>query len=114
MEFIVTYWNIILVVLVLAVLAGGLVWWFVKLPRSKQVDKVKQWLLWAVVEAERELGSGTGKLKLRCVYDLFVERFPAVARAVSFETFADWVDEALETVEGWLKERAIAEYTAQS
>ena len=48
-----------------------------------------------VTEAEKELGSGTGQLKLRYVYDLFLQRFPAVAKRISFETFSYWVDRAL-------------------
>mgnify|MGYP000840045992 CR=1 FL=1 len=59
-------------------------------------DRVKEWLLWAVTEAEKDLGGGTGKLKLRQVYDLFVQRFPWLAKAVSFELFSSLVDEALE------------------
>ena len=51
---------------------------------------------WAVTEAEKELGGGTGKLKLRQVYDLFVTRFPWLAKIVSFELFSDMVDDALD------------------
>ncbi|MFR6482019.1 MAG: hypothetical protein ACLUPD_10785 [Anaerotignum faecicola] len=47
---------------------------------AEQREKVKEWLLLAVTEAEKELGSGTGQLKLRYVYDLFLRRFPAVAK----------------------------------
>ena len=50
------------------------------------------------------IGSGTGKLKLRQTYDLFVQRFPSVAMAVSFDTFSMWVDEALEEMRKMLKE----------
>ena len=39
---------------------------------------VKEWLLWAVTQAEQYLGSGTGALKLRYVYDLAVEAFPQI------------------------------------
>lgn len=56
---------------------------------------VKEWLLWAVTEAENYLGSGTGKLKLRYVYDQCVERFPAVKYLLPFSVFSKWVDEAL-------------------
>ena len=66
------------------------------LPTEAQLAKVKEWLLWAVTEAEKDLGGGTGKLKLRQVYDLFVTRFPWLAKLVSFELFSDMVDEALE------------------
>ena len=65
------------------------------MPSAEQREKVKEWLLLAVTEAEKELGSGTGQLKLRYVYDLFLQRFPAVAKRISFETFSYWVDRAL-------------------
>lgn len=98
MEFVMNYWQCILAALVLVLLAVGLAWWFVKLPKERKVAQVKHWLLSAVVEAEKALGAGTGPQKLKRVYDLFVERFPRLARMVSFETFAKWVDEALETM----------------
>ena len=58
--------------------------------------------------SEKELGGGTGKLKLRQVYDLFVQRFPAVAMAVSFDTFSQWVDEALTEMRKMLVENQAA------
>lgn len=69
---------------------------FLGMPRAKQIDAIKEWLLWACMEAEKELGSGTGQLKLRYVWDLFIARFPAVAKVVSFDVFSGWVDGALE------------------
>lgn len=98
------YWYVILgVVAVIAVLALAAVKFF-GLPTSTQIEKVKKVLLLWVVEAEKELGDGTGQLKLRYVYDLFVLRFPVVAKVVKFETFSMWVDEALEQVEELLQE----------
>ena len=81
---------------------------FLKLPTKAQAAKVKEWLLWAVTNAEKELGGGTGKLKLRQVYDLFVQRFPAVAMAVSFDTFSQWVDDALTEMRKMLVENKAA------
>ena len=81
---------------------------FLKLPMKAQAAKVKEWLLWAVTNAEKELGGGTGKLKLRQVYDLFVQRFPAVAMAVSFDTFSQWVDDALTEMRKMLVENKAA------
>ena len=62
----------------------------------KQPRKVKEWLLWAVIQAETTLGGGTGQVKLRAVYDLFVERYKFISFLVSFETFSKWVDVALD------------------
>lgn len=108
MKFLVENWYIIvalLAVLECVIYAG---YRFLKLPTKAQVEKVKEWLLWAVTNAEKELGGGTGKLKLRQVYDLFVQRFPSVAMAVSFDTFSQWVDEALTEMRKMLVENQAA------
>lgn len=76
---------------------------FIGLPTEKQLAKVKEWLLYAVTNAESELGGGTGKLKLRMVYDLFVQRFPWLVRLVSFEMFSGLVDEALDQMRDMLE-----------
>lgn len=106
MEFVMNNWQYILAALLLVLLAVVLVWWFMKLPKERKVAQAKQWLLSAVLEAERALGAGTGPQKLKQVYDLFVERFPRLARMVSFETFSGWVDEALEAMKDLLEEAA--------
>lgn len=82
---------IIAVVAIISMFIG-----FFKLPAQKRIENLKQWLKWAVVEAEKALGSGTGQLKLRYVYDKAVEQFPWIVPLVSFDTFSNWVDEALE------------------
>ncbi len=71
---------------------------FFKKPNKQQIETVKQWLIYACIEAEKLLGSKTGILKLRYVYDLFVTKFPWLAQIISFEYFSRLVDEALETV----------------
>ena len=68
-----------------------------------QKSKVTEWLKYAVAEAERRLGGGTGQLKLRLVYDWFCEKFPFVAAIVPFNVFSAWVDVALETMKKWLE-----------
>lgn len=55
----------------------------------------KNWLVWAVSEAEKMLGSGTGQLKLRYVYDAAVVRFPILAKFIPFAVFSRMVDAAL-------------------
>lgn len=60
---------------------------------------IRNWLLLAVSEAEKELGSGTGKQKLKRVYLWFTERFPVASFFVAFETFSGWVDAALQVME---------------
>lgn len=95
MKWIAENWSLLVVVLSLAILLIVYVKKFVEMPSDAQIKKVKEWLLYAVVMAEKELGGGTGQLKLRYVYNLFVERFPALVSVVSFEMFSHLVDEAL-------------------
>lgn len=103
MEFIINYWYIIVAVIAALVVAGVAIYRYFGLPSDAQLAKVREWLLWAVTEAEKELGGGTGKLKLRQVYDLFVTRFPWLAKVVSFELFSDMVDDALDEMREMLK-----------
>ena len=103
MEFIINYWYIIVAIIAALVVAGVAIYRYFGLPSDAQLAKVREWLLWAVTEAEKELGCGTGKLKLRQVYDLFVTRFPWLAKIVSFELFSDMVDDALEEMREMLK-----------
>ena len=103
MEFIINYWYIIVAVIAALVVAGVAVYHYFGLPSDAQLDKAREWLLWAVTEAEKELGGGTGKLKLRQVYDLFVTRFPWLARIVPFDLFSSMVDDALEDMREMLK-----------
>lgn len=108
MEFFVNNWYIILA---LAALLGVAVWYvyrYFNLPSEAQLAKVREWLLWAVTGAEKELGGGTGKLKLRQVYDLFVVRFPWLVRVVPFELFSSMVDDALEEMRKMLESNPAA------
>ncbi len=96
-------WMVIVALIcVICVVVGGL-WHFYNEPSSVQVQKVKEWLLLAVTQAEKELGGGTGQLKLRYVYDLFLTKFPWLAKVISFGQFSLYVDEALEKMKEMLK-----------
>ena len=95
MEFFIENWYIILALGVLLIVLVLLICRFSRLPSEEQLDKVREWLLWAVIEAERALGSGTGQLKLRQVYDLFVTRFGWLAKVIPFGVFSAMVDDAL-------------------
>lgn len=59
------------------------------------VKGFKEWLVWAVTEAEKTFGSGTGQLKLRYAYELAIKRFPTLAKFLPFSIFCKLVDEAL-------------------
>lgn len=72
-------------ILVVLIVAGGI-----------YVNGFKNWLVWAVSEAEATFGSKTGKLKLRYAYDLAAERFPTITKLIPFAVFSNMVDNALD------------------
>ena len=53
----------------------------------RERHNLKNWLLFAVAAAEKALGSQTGELKLRMVYDQFLTKFPVVSKFMSFKAF---------------------------
>ena len=89
MNFIVENWYIILALAVALGVAAVYVYRYFNLPSEAQLAKVREWLLWAVTGAEKELGGGTGRLKLRQVYDALedmremLENNPAAAALVN-------------------------------
>ena len=103
MKFLAENWYIIVIAAAAVAVIIALIIKFFKLPRESQITKIKEWLLYAVTEAERELGGGTGQLKLRYVYDMFITKFPYLVKFVSFEMFSHLVDEVLEKFREMLK-----------
>lgn len=100
-------WYLFVAALALGAVIALAVRAFIKLPTEDQLNCVREWLLYVVIEAEKQFGSGTGAVKLRWVYDKFVTAFPEVAKFVSFQTFSDMVDKALERMEELLKNNAL-------
>ena len=86
--------TVILIIVAIVIIAALFIVLAIKQPK-----KVKEWLLYAVIEAEKELGSGTGPVKLRSVYDMFITKFPKLSVFISFNTFSEWVDVALDYME---------------
>ena len=72
--------QVILGMVILGALIGVGIYSFVKLDKAQKIVNVKEWLKWAVVEAEKALGGGTGQLKLRWVYDLAIKDIMANPR----------------------------------
>ena len=97
MEWLIDNWSL-LVVLVCAIGAGVMgCKKFIQSGKTNQIKKVKEWLLYACVVAEQEFGSGKGSLKLRYVYDKFVEKFGFIKYVVTFEEFSILVDDVLDS-----------------
>ena len=87
--------NDIILVLVIVAIVCILIAWFLKLGKEKQLKVITEWLLLAVIKAEKELGDGTGQVKLRFVYDLFIDKFRFASMFISFNQFSALVDSAL-------------------
>lgn len=76
--------------LIIAVLAVILV-----IVASMRYKSFKNWLVYAVSEAEKYLGSGTGKLKIRYAYDLAIKQYPVIAKIIPWSLFSKLIDSAL-------------------
>ena len=89
MKILIDYWYVIFAILALLAIAAVAVARFFRLPRAEQ---------------EEGLGGGTGKLKLRQVYDAFLTKFPWLAPVIPFEQFSGLVDDALEEMRKLLED----------
>lgn len=103
LTFIKEYWFILVFIVAFIAVVTIKIYNWLKQPTSEQMQQIQEWLLYAVAKAEDVLGSGTGQLKLRYVYDMFVTKFPAIAVFISFDTFTNMVDKALDEFKELLK-----------
>ena len=58
MMFLMENWYLVVALMAVAGMVGVCIGRFLKMPTSEQRERVKEWLLWAVTQAEAELGSG--------------------------------------------------------
>lgn len=103
MEWLADNWYLLILAGVIVYIAIFFTVKFLKEPNETKIKNFKEWLKYAVIQAETVLGSGTGQLKLRMVYNMAVEKFPFIVNFVTFEEFSIWVDEALDWMERQLK-----------
>ena len=85
----------IIIGLTIGLVGGFFIAKFIQVPTSTKIEMLKKWLLWAVAQAEAEMGAGTGSLKLAKVYNKFVEDLPQIASVITYDQFCDLVDESL-------------------
>jgi hypothetical protein len=97
LEFIADNGIYIIIILILLV---GLITKFKKIFSGNLVE----WLIIKVADAEAYFGSETGQIKLRAVYDAFVKDRPIISLLVSFDSFSNLVDTALDKFENMLEE----------
>lgn len=105
MEILLDNWYIILTLIAVLMFTFGIIMTFLGHPTSKQVEKIKTWLLQAVILAEKEMGGKTGEAKLALVYDGFIEKFPWISKVMSFDRFKRLVDTALDEMKTLMSEK---------
>lgn len=107
MQYIIENWATILLVLAAA---AALVWFAYK--GNKSV--VMRMLYALVTEAEKNLGGGTGSLKLATVVEAIYPKLPGVIKLfISADTLEGWVEEALAAAKvEWERNAQIAAYIA--
>ena len=93
-QFVVNYWDSILVVFLFIVICIVLV-------RKGATSHVKQMLFYLVTRAEAEYGSGTGELKYAAVTTWLYERMPAILK---FFFTAKQIDNMIESAVQQMKE----------
>lgn len=108
--------NLLLIIVGCGFLLLGVLWVFqlCKKTREQRIANILEWLKIAVIHAEKDLGSGTGKLKLRTVYESAITKFPWIVTIMTFDQFSLLVDSAL----SWMKieiekNKAIKEYVSK-
>ena len=111
MDNVINNWYLYIATISVVILAAMTIHQFLRKPTIEQYNQVKEWILYAVIEAEKTLGSKTGQIKLRMVWDMFLERFPHISPFVTFEMFSSWVDNALVKMRNMIESnKAVAEY----
>lgn len=96
LNFLISNWWIVIFFVAALIIAIGFVYNFISMSYEERNKKIKEWLLYAVTIAEKELGSGTGQIKLRFVYNMFLDKFKFLSKIITFTKFSKLVDEALE------------------
>ena len=112
-NYIIEHWGEIICVIAMVCVVTVTLKEFFSLPKEEQINQIKGWLLAAVILAEKEYGGGTGRIKLSAVYNEFVDKFPWIARALTFSKFSEYVDDALVEMRKLLSDNnAVADYIA--
>ena len=82
----------IISIIVIAVFIVSVIWISIK----GYKDKLFEIIIELVMEAERELGSGTGKIKFEMVLSWIYEKLPGiVAFVIGKSKLKDWIEEAV-------------------
>ena len=114
MDNVINNWYLYIATISVVILAVMTIHQFLRKPTIEQYNQVKEWILYAVIEAEKTLGSKTGQIKLRMVWDMFLERFPHISPFVTFDMFSGWVDVALIKMREMIQSnKAVSDYVIE-
>ena len=92
MKYIVENWFVIVGLIAVCAAGGYAVYVFVKMPSDKQLNKVREWLLYAVDYGRKGTGSAGVRIKSNCnMYMIYSSAHGSqwFARVISFGGFFD-------------------------
>lgn len=107
MQFFSENWYVIVTFICAIILAVSKIIEFIGYPTAKKRKEILSRLLIYVTEAEMELGSKTGKLKLAQVYDYFCDAYPYTKKWFTYEQFDELVGEVLPEMRKILEKKNI-------
>ena len=88
-------WVNFFCLIVLMTLAVYTILEFLKLTPKQQMKKLQVALLYMVTEAEKEMGSETGRVKRSMVWEWLVKRFPVITLFLTEEKYDELLEQAL-------------------
>ena len=88
-------WVYFFCLIVLMTLAVYTILEFLKLTPKQQMKKLQVALLYMVTEAEKEMGSETGRVKRSMVWEWLVKRFPVITLFLTEEKYDELLEQAL-------------------
>ena len=99
LEFLIVYAWLIISAMLITCIVAWITHIFKATPPERRWKKVFQWLLTAVLNAERLFGPGAGPYKLHFVYTEFKEAFPIQSFLMRYSTFCTLVNIAVEQMQ---------------
>lgn len=91
--------SILAMIIIILIVIGFICYYiesFIKKDNEEKIKFLKGWLKTAVREAENEIGSGNGNIKLHYVYGKMVKKLPWLIDLITFDDFSKLVDEILD------------------
>ena len=105
-EHMINWWYMYLLAIIALIYLYGKVKALLEMPQEEKEKNVKEYLKYAVVLAEKKLGSKTGALKLRMVYEMTTKTFPWIVDVITFDMFDQWVKDALKWMDKQIESNA--------